>query len=36
MAIGSGISAVCGLVRLDGGRTVAVALANLEASPASS
>jgi hypothetical protein len=33
MAIGSGISAVCGLVRLDGGRTVAVALANLEASP---
>ncbi len=32
-AIGSGISALCGLVRLDAGRTVAVALANLEASP---
>lgn len=36
LAIGSGISAMCGLVRLDGGRTVAVALANLEASPSSS
>ena len=33
MAVGSGISALCGLVRLDAGRTVAVALANLEASP---
>jgi hypothetical protein len=33
MAIGSGISARCGLVRLDAGRTVAVPLANLEASP---
>lgn len=33
MAIGSGISALCGLVRLDTGRTVAIALANLEASP---
>jgi hypothetical protein len=33
LAIGSGISALCGLVRLDAGRTVAVALANLEASP---
>jgi hypothetical protein len=32
-AIGSGISALCGLVRLDAGRTVAVPLANLEASP---
>lgn len=32
MAIGSGISALCGLVRLDAGRTVTVALANLEAS----
>jgi hypothetical protein len=32
MAIGSGISALCGLVRLDAGRTVAVPLANLEAS----
>ncbi len=36
LAIGSGISALCGLVRLEGGRTVAVALANLEASPSSS
>jgi hypothetical protein len=33
MAIGSGMSALCGLVRLDAGRTVAVPLANLEASP---
>lgn len=33
MAIGSGISALCGLVRLDSGRTVTVPLANLEASP---
>jgi hypothetical protein len=33
MAIGSGISALCGMVRLDAGRTVSVALANLEASP---
>ncbi len=33
MAIGSGISALCGIVRLDAGRTVSVALANLEASP---
>ena len=32
MAIGSGISALCGMVRLDTGRTVSVALANLEAS----
>jgi len=32
MAIGSGISALCGMVRLDAGRTVSVALANLEAS----
>jgi hypothetical protein len=35
MAIGSGISALCGLVRLDAGRTVTVPLANLEASPQS-
>jgi hypothetical protein len=33
LAVGSGISAVCGLVRLDGGRTVPVPLANLETSP---
>jgi len=32
MAIGSGLSALCGMVRLDAGRTVSVALANLEAS----
>jgi len=32
MAIGSGISALCGMVRIDTGRTVSVALANLEAS----
>lgn len=31
-AIGSGISALCGLVHLDSGRAVTVALANLEAS----
>ena len=31
-AIGSGISALCGMVRLDAGRTVAVPLANMEAS----
>ena len=31
-ALGSGISALCGMIRLDGGRTVTVALANLEAS----
>ncbi len=36
MAIGSGISALCGMVRLDAGRTVSVALANLEASFAAS
>ncbi len=36
MALGSGISALSGLVRLDTGRTVAVALANLEASPSPS
>jgi hypothetical protein len=33
MAIGSGITALCGQVRLDGGRTVTIPLANLEASP---
>jgi hypothetical protein len=32
-ALGWGISALCGLVRLDAGRTVTVPLANLEASP---
>lgn len=32
MAIGSGISTLCGMVRLDSGRTVSVALANVEAS----
>ncbi len=32
MAIGSGISTLCGTVRLDSGRTVNVALANVEAS----
>jgi hypothetical protein len=32
LAIGSGISALCGMVRLDGGRTVSVALANVEVS----
>jgi hypothetical protein len=36
MAIGSGIGALCGMVRLDAGRTVSVALANLEASFAAS
>lgn len=36
MAIGSGLSALCGMVRLDAGRTVSVALANLEASFAAS
>ena len=36
LAIASGINAMCGLVRLDSGRTVAVALANLEASSSSS
>ncbi|MGH2463625.1 MAG: hypothetical protein ACRDFZ_08410 [Candidatus Limnocylindria bacterium] len=32
MATGSGINALCGMVRLDPGRTVAVPLANIEAS----
>jgi hypothetical protein len=32
LAVGSGISTLCGLVTLDAGRTVSVALANLEAS----
>jgi hypothetical protein len=32
MSIGSGITALCGMVRLDSGRTVSVALANVEAS----
>jgi hypothetical protein len=36
MALGSGITALCGMVRLDAGRTVSVALANLEASFAAS
>lgn len=36
MVIGSGINALCGMVRLDAGRTVSVALANLEASFAAS